>query len=440
MSAPAPAPAPAPAGDPRAEALALIARKRRRAFLAPAVALLYLLAVAWAFDAPGLLARADGENARTLLRDAWSHKVHVTRDNRTGEVSVAVEGQRNGAYPPGEAPPWVSLGETTVIALGDGHVVRFGPGGGVRYDIPGYGLVAADPGAGGAGVTLPGGEVPPWINASGNRVAIETEAGRLTITRGRTEVFRRFPGWELFFFTLDSPYHGLSWAEIGRAAAGGEAGAILGDVWSNPLWRHKDVAWALGETVLMAFLGTFGGALLAMPLAVLAARGLSPLAPVRLGVRRVFDLLRGVDALVWTIVLGCAYGPGPLTGALAILLTDGGTFGKMFSEALENVDGRQVEGVRSTGAGPVARVRHGVIPQVAPIWLSQMLYSFESSVRGATVIGAITGGGIGLLLTQPITTQQDWEKVTYYIALILLMVFAMDTLSGRLRRWIVAGP
>jgi phosphonate transport system permease protein len=269
-------------------------------------------------------------------------------------------------------------------------------------------------------------------------VAIETEAGRLTVTRARAEVFRYFPGWE-FFITLDSPYHGLSWDKLGRAAWGGEAGAILGDVWNNPLWRHKEVAWAIGETVLMAFLGTFGGAFLAIPLAVLAARGFSPWGSVRFGVRRASDPPRGVDALVRTIVLSRAYGPGPLTGALAILLTDGGTFGKMFSEALENVDGRQVEGVRSTGAGALARIRHGVLPQVAPIWLSQVLHSFESSVRGATVIGAITGGGIGPLLTQAITTQKDWEEVTYYIVLILLMVFAMDTLSGRLRRWLVSG-
>ena len=152
-----------------------------------------------------------------------------------------------------------------------------------------------------------------------------------------------------------------------------------------------------------------------------------------------FDFLRGVDGLIWTIVLSRAFGPGPLTGALAILLTDTGSFGKMFSEALENVDDKQIEGIASTGAAPVQRYRFGVIPQITPVLLSQVLYYLESNTRSATIIGAITGGGIGLLLTQAIITQKDWEEVSYYIVLIILMVIAMDSFSGWLRRKLIAG-
>jgi len=122
-----------------------------------------------------------------------------------------------------------------------------------------------------------------------------------------------------------------------------------------------------------------------------------------------------------------------MTGALAILITDSGSFGKMFSEALENVDDKQIEGVTSTGAKPLRRYRFGVIPQVTPVFLSQILYYLESNTRSATVIGAITGGGIGLLLTQAIITQKDWEEVSYYIVLVILMVIAMDWFSGWLR-------
>jgi phosphonate transport system permease protein len=152
-----------------------------------------------------------------------------------------------------------------------------------------------------------------------------------------------------------------------------------------------------------------------------------------------FDFLRGVDGLIWTIVLSRAFGPGPLTGSLAILLTDTGTFGKIFSEALENVDDKQIEGIASTGAKPLQRYRFGVLPQITPVLLSQVLYYLESNTRSATIIGAITGGGIGLLLTQAIITQKDWEEVSYYIILIILMVFAMDSLSGWLRRKLIAG-
>ena len=317
--------------------------------------------------------------------------------------------------------------------------MEFGPET-VQYDIPGYGMVRATPTrVKGVQAELPEGETPDWISVSKNRLAIKTEAGRLTVTRNRAEVFRYFTGWELFWFTLDSPYYGKGPGELLSRAFSGEAGAIWSDFWNNNMWRHKDVAWAIFETILMAFLGTMGAGLVALPLAFMAARNFSPAGPLRFAMRRLFDFVRGVDALIWTIVLARAFGPGPLTGALAILVTDTGTFGKIFSEALENVDEKQIEGVSSTGAKPVQRYRFGVIPQITPVLLSQLLYFLESNTRSATIIGAITGGGIGLLLTQAMITQKDWEEVAYYIVLIILMVMVMDWFSGWLRRKLIAG-
>ncbi|MGR3455251.1 phosphonate ABC transporter, permease protein PhnE [Pseudooceanicola sp.] len=421
---------------PRAEAL--FRRKRLVSFALPALVLAYLTYAFFAFDVPGLLGRASLDNAKTLVADAYSYKTHVTRDNANGAVKIAIEGERKGTYAEGAAPDWVRLGDETAVDLGDGSVVIFGPEA-VSIDIPGYGVVRAAPGRGGANATFPDGPIPEFINASKNRVTITTPNGRLTITRRASEAFRYATGWELFFFTLDSPYHGMSVGQLATRAAAGEGGAILRDFWHNPMWRHGDVAWALFETILMAFLGTFGAAILALPLAFLAAKNFTPLLLVRQAARRLFDFFRGVDALIWTIVLARAFGPGPLTGALAILVTDTGSFGKMFSEALENVDGREIEGVQSTGAKPVQRYRFGVIPQVTPVLLSQVLYFFESNTRSATIIGAITGGGIGLLLTQAMITQKDWEEVTYYIILVILMVFAMDWFSGWLRRRLING-
>ena len=189
----------------------------------------------------------------------------------------------------------------------------------------------------------------------------------------------------------------------------------------------------LGTIVFLMAIG------MPVALAFLAAKNFTPVMTLRFGMRRVFDFLRGVDGLIWTIVLSRAFGPGPLTGALAILVTDSGSFGKMFSEALENVDHKQIEGVQSTGAKAVQRYRFGVIPQITPVLLSQVLYYLESNTRSATIIGAITGGGIGLLLTQAMITQKDWEEVSYYIVLIVLMVMLMDWLSGWLRRRLIRG-
>lgn len=418
------------------QAEGLFRRKRLFAFGLPALILVYFTYIFFAFDLPGLVQRANMDNARTLTSDIWSHKVHVTRDNRNGEISYAVEGERKGEYPEGERPVWVSGTDVITVDLGGDTIVRFLPDNRTEVDIPGFGLVAAQAEGRTVATNLPS-DLPDWINASDRRVAITTPEGRITLTGSRTEVFNYFAGWELFWFTLDSPYHGVGLGQIMFGAQidpdrGNISGAVS-DFWNNKMWRHKDIAWALGETILMAFLGTMGAAMIALPLAFMAAKRFTPILLLRAATRRLFDFVRGVDALIWTVVLARAFGPGPLTGALAILITDTGTFGKTFSEALENVDDKQIEGVTSTGAKPLQRYRFGVIPQVMPVLLAQVLYFLESNTRSATIIGAITGGGIGLMLTQAIQTQKDWEEVAYYIILIIVMVMFMDWLSGWLR-------
>ncbi|MEL6999966.1 MAG: ABC transporter permease subunit, partial [Pseudomonadota bacterium] len=396
--------------------------KRMIAFSAPALVILYFIYVFFAFDVPGLAERAKLQNAVTLVADSYSHKTHVSRSNRgPGGYTLAIEGERKGTYPEGMKPDWVTFdGEDARADLGDGYSVEWdGPL--MRMTVPDYGLIEALPSRRGVELTLPGPE-PDWINASKTRVTITTPAGRVAVTKSKTEVYKYDFGWELFWFTLDSPFYGKGPLELIDLALSPEhiAGeqsnfrAMWEDFWYNAMWRHNEVAWAIFETILMAFLGTFGAAIVALPIAFMAAQNFTPFAAVRQTLRRLFDFLRGVDGLIWTIILSRAFGPGPLTGSLAILLTDTGTFGKMFSEALENVDNKQIEGVQSTGAKPLQRYRFGVIPQITPVLLSQLLYYLESNTRSATIIGAITGGGIGLLLTQAIITQKDWEEVSYY--------------------------
>jgi phosphonate transport system permease protein len=422
------------------------AAKRRMAFAIPAAILAYLIYAAVSFDIAGLAQRARLDNAAILLGDFWSHKTHVTRDNRSGEVTIAIEGESKGTYPEGMLPDWVTIGNgVTTIDLGTGHIVTYEDAG-ARFVVPGYGTIDIRPEGGKPVLTAPE-PIPDWISVAENKVSVTTDAGRFSYTRSKVETFKYEPGWELFFFTLDSPFHGKTWAELATLATVGERidpdrlniSFMLSEFWTNRMWRHGDVAWAIFETILMAFLGTMAAAILALPLAFLAARNFMPLGPLRFAVRRFFDFIRGVDGLIWTIILSRAFGPGPMTGAIAIAITDAGTFGKTFSEALENIDEKQVEGIRSTGANATLRARFGVIPQITPVLISQVLYYLESNTRSATVIGAIVGGGIGLLLTQAIITQKDWEEVAYYMVLIVLMVMAMDSLSGWLRRKLIKG-
>ncbi|MBR0684129.1 hypothetical protein GXW74_26935 [Roseomonas eburnea] len=136
-------------------------------------------------------------------------------------------------------------------------------------------------------------------------------------------------------------FHGL--AELSRVAA-----LVLPP---NPGDAPGELLWALGGTLAMAIAGTMVSALLALPLGFLAARNLIPLAPFRFGLRRFFDVLRGVDQLVWALIFVRAVGLGPLAGVLSIIVTDTGTLAKLYSEALENADRRPVEGVRAAGGG-----------------------------------------------------------------------------------------
>jgi phosphonate transport system permease protein len=422
------------------------ARKRLMAFAVPLLTLLYLVYAAISFDIAGLVQRARFDNAAILLSDFWSHKTHVTRDNRSGTVEVAIEGEAKGTYPEGMLPDWVTIaGEVTTVDLGRGHVVTYDAAG-ARYVVPGYGTIDIRPEGGKPVLTAPE-PVPDWISVGENRISVTTDAGRFSYSRSKVETFRYQAGWELWFFTLDSPFYGKGPGELLALAATGDRidpgrsnlAYMADEFWHNRMWRHGDVAWAIFETILMAFLGTMTAALVALPLGFLAARNFMPLGIFRAAVRRVFDFIRGVDGLIWTIILSRAFGPGPMTGAIAIAITDTGSFGKMFSEALENIDEKQVEGIRSTGANAVQRARFGVIPQIMPVLLAQVLYYLESNTRSATVIGAIVGGGIGLLLTQAIITQKDWEEVAYYMVLIVLMVMLMDSLSGWLRRKLIKG-
>jgi len=189
---------------------------------------------------------------------------------------------------------------------------------------------------------------------------------------------------------------------------------------------------AMGETLAIAFLGTLGGALLAFPISFFAARNVFRIRPLQLLTRRSLDTVRGVDTLIWALIWVGVVGLGPFAGILAVMCSDFGSFGKLFSEAFEAADRKSIEGVQATGGSHVHSVRFGLLPQVVPILASQVLYYFESNTRSATIIGIVGAGGIGLQLAEQIRVL-EWQKVSFLILLILIAVAAIDWLSSRLR-------
>ncbi len=186
------------------------------------------------------------------------------------------------------------------------------------------------------------------------------------------------------------------------------------------------------ETLGMAFLGTLIGSIIAFPLSFLAAKNIVPFWFFHFGIRRFFDVLRGVDVMIWALIFVRAIGLGPLAGIMAISIADTGTLSKLFSEAIENVDRKQMEGVKSAGANQVKVVRFGVIPQVLPVMLSFALYMFESNVRSATILGIVGAGGIGLLLADRIRTPVR-DQACVIINLILVTVYTIDFISKKIR-------
>jgi len=195
------------------------------------------------------------------------------------------------------------------------------------------------------------------------------------------------------------------------------------------LWTYLH---ALGETVAIALLGTLVGAVLALPLAFLAAKNIVPNWIFHFTWRRGLDTVRGVDILIWALIWINVVGLGPFAGILAIAVSDMATFGKMFSEAIEAADKRPVEGVTAAGGGPMHTIRFGVLPEIFPVMISQVLYYFESNTRSATIIGIVGAGGIGLHLADTIRLN-EWQNVSFLIILVLVTVMAIDRLSTRLR-------
>jgi phosphonate transport system permease protein len=155
--------------------------------------------------------------------------------------------------------------------------------------------------------------------------------------------------------------------------------------------------------------------------------------------RRLFDGFRGLDQLIWALVFVRAMGLGPIAGILAIAVAEIGTLAKLFSEAIENVDPKPIEGITSVGASKLAVLRYAFLPQVMPVMISQTLYSIESNSREATILGLVGAGGIGLRLSERIQINA-WDQVAYIIVLILITVALIDTASRYLRMRLIGAP
>ena len=424
-------------------------RKQATRWLVGLGVVAYLCFAWWFFAIGSVLANGNWGMAGIYLADWVSYETRP-RIAFTPE-GLEVKYTRFSAYNAERHPDWVELQDIrspgvvgrVSMAIGDGSV-EIAPG-----------EVIARRGSETVAVTISpdeavtaDGPLPSWAEQDARDDSITLSfgfRGSVEVEGDEVKVRQRFWGWENFVFDANSPFWGKNFGEVVSLVFSGQrikpemsnAALAWKNVLNNAEWQHGDVWLKLGQTIVMAFVGTVFASLLAFPLAFLAARNITRSRVVNQVTKRLFDFLRSVDMLIWALFFTRAFGPGPLAGISAIFFTDTGTFGKLYSEALENIDDRQREGIRSVGATPVLVQRYGVVPQVLPIFISQSLYFWESNTRSATIIGAVGAGGIGLKLWEAMRTNSDWENVAYMVLLILAVVFVFDNISNVLRKRLV---
>jgi phosphonate transport system permease protein len=153
-------------------------------------------------------------------------------------------------------------------------------------------------------------------------------------------------------------------------------------------------------------------------------------------IRRLMDAFRAINEMVFAMLFIVAVGLGPFAGVLALLVHTTGSLAKLFSEAVEAIDPRPVEGIRATGAHPIVQVVYGVIPQVLPLWVSFALYRFESNVRSASVVGMVGAGGIGVVVYEVIRGFQ-YAQTCAVLIIIVVSVSIIDLISSWLRAKVI---
>ena len=212
-------------------------------------------------------------------------------------------------------------------------------------------------------------------------------------------------------------------------------------VWTDPVewfWGLRKWSILLGQTLLMGYVGTLWGAAFAFVLCFAASRTTCSNPWIRFAALRFLEFCRTVPVLVFALVFVVAFGLGPLPGVLALAIHTAGALGKLFTEVVENADGRPAEGVRASGGRPIEAIRFGVLPQVLSSFASYALLRFEINVREATVMGFVGAGGIGEELLIAIR-RFYYSDVSAILVLIILTVFALDMLTERLRTRLFPG-
>ncbi|NOG69970.1 phosphonate ABC transporter, permease protein PhnE [Roseicella sp. DB1501] len=217
------------------------------------------------------------------------------------------------------------------------------------------------------------------------------------------------------------------WAGLPRLSA------WLGGAFPPDFSGLPDLLHRAAETVGIATLGTTLAMLLALPITLLAARPVAPIAVLYHPARAVLDALRGIDGFVFALIFVAAVGLGPFAGMLGIALHSAGSIGKLWSEVLETADPAPLEAVLTAGGSRAQAAAVVLLPDALPQLASALLYVWEFNIRASTVLGLVGAGGLGQELKNAVDLL-DFARVLAILAIIVALVLAADRLSGLLRR------
>ncbi len=201
-------------------------------------------------------------------------------------------------------------------------------------------------------------------------------------------------------------------------------------------WGWKKWLALMGETLLMAYLGTLLGATAAFVLCFMASQNLTKSKGVVFFTRRLLEFCRTVPELVFALIFVVAFSLGPLPGILALAIHTAGALGKLFAEVVENIDMKPVDGVVATGGNWFHKIRFAVLPQVASNFASYALLRFEINVRGASVLGFVGAGGIGQTLLEVIR-KFYYADVSALLIMIIATVMIIDAVTERIRHKLI---
>jgi phosphonate transport system permease protein len=197
-------------------------------------------------------------------------------------------------------------------------------------------------------------------------------------------------------------------------------------------WGWKIWLIQMGETLLMAYVGTLAGACGALGLCFLASRNITANRALVFAAKRLLEFARTVPELVFAMIFIMAFSLGPMPGVLALAIHSMGSLGKLFSEVVENIDMKPVDGVLATGGSWWQKIYFAVMPQVFSSFVSYTLLRFEVNVRSAAVLGFVGAGGIGQTLIEAIR-KFYYADVSALLVLIVLTVMLMDQMTQKLR-------